>query len=238
MLRFGKISDIDPAKCFARVTFTDDGIVSDWLQIIVMGALSTKFFHMFDINEQVACLMDEHSEEGVILGAVFNNNTQPDGGTKDKVRVKFSDDSFIEYDRASHEYNINVQGAINITASGQTTVEAATVSVAAETVDVEATTAQVSADTVSIEGTVSITGDTAIVGNLAVTGTIGATISITAPSISGGGAVMAGGNLAIPGDIGAVGEVSGGTVVAGAIDLAAHKHGGVSTGAGQTGTPV
>ena len=77
MLRFGNITEIDVSKCYARVKFLDDGIVSAPLQIVVMGALSTKFFHIFDINEQVACLMDENSEDGVILGAVFSDDITP-----------------------------------------------------------------------------------------------------------------------------------------------------------------
>jgi phage baseplate assembly protein V len=232
MFRFGNITEVDPAKGYARVKFTDDGIVSDMLQIVVMGALQNKFFHTFDINEQVVCFMDENSEEGVILGAVFNNKTAPNGGNKDKVRVVFSDDSFIEYDRASHQYTINVQGDVNITSSGTTTVEAAVVSVGAEMVDVEATTVNVEADSVSVSGDVEVTGNTVITGNLTVSGTISSAISISAPAISGPGVSMLGGNLT------ASGEISGSTVKAGAIDLATHKHGGVTAGGAQTGAAV
>lgn len=232
MLRFGIISEIDPAKGYARVKFTDDEIVSDWLQILVMGALSNKFFHTFDINEQVACFMDENSEEGVILGATFNNKTAPNGGTKDKVRVLFSDDSFIEYDRASHKYEINVKGDINITAEGTTAVEAAVVSVVANMVDVDAGNVNVEADMVSISADVEVTGNAVFTGNLTVSGIITAATSISTPAFSGPGVSMSGGNLV------ASGELSGATVKAGPIDLATHKHGGVTPGIAQTGAAV
>lgn len=219
MLRFGKISDIDPAKCFARVKFTDDEIVSDWLQIIVLGAISNQFFHIFDINEQVACLMDENSEEGVIIGAVFNNNTQPSVSSKDILRVNFSDDSFIEYDRASHEYTIDVKGKINIKSEGETSIDAQMVSVDAESVSIQATN-------------VDITAMSSITGNLTVSGSVTAA-SISAPIIGSGGLSISGDNISTPGDITAAGEITSGIV-----PLSSHKHTGVTTGGGTSGTPI
>ena len=219
MLRFGKISDIDPAKCYARVKFTDDEIVSDWLQIIVLGAISNQFFHIFDINEQVACLMDENSEEGVIIGAVFNDKKQPSVSSKDIVRVSFSDDSFIEYDRASHEYTIDVKGKINIKSEGETSIDAQTVSVDAESVSIQATN-------------VDITAMSSITGNLTVSGSVTAA-SLSAPIIGAGGLSISGDNISTPGYITAAGEITSGIV-----PLSSHKHTGVTTGGGTSGTPI
>lgn len=177
MLRFGIISEVDVAKGYARVKFLDDDIVSAPLQFIVRSALQDKDNFTFDINEQVACLMDENSEQGVILGAMFNDKTPPsEGGGPGIYKVKFSDDSFLEYNRNTHECNINVQGKVNIIATEE--------------------------------------------------------IDITAPEVKITGAVTVEGNLTVSG------EVSGATVKAGSINLGTHKHGGVSTGGGQTGTPV
>lgn len=218
MLRFGAITEIDVNKCYARVTFMDDDVVSDWLQICVMGAIGNKFFHMFDINEQVACLMDEHSDEGVILGALFNDKTNPSGGNKDVVRVKFTDDSFIEYNRSSHEYNINIKGKINITAESE-------VNVSAQAVNIEADAAKVDATNVTVTGNVTVNG------NVTSTGTVTAA-AISAPVISGPGVSMTGGNLE------ADGELKGNSVKAGTIDLATHTHSGVTTGGGTSGPPT
>lgn len=219
MLRFGNISEIDPAKCYARVTFLDDGIVSDWLQIVVMGAISNEFFHIFDINEQVACMMDENSEEGVILGAVFNDRKSPSLGGTDIVSVKFSDNSSIEYNRSTHEYNINVSGNINISSSGETMISSSSVvMVQAEMVDISASN-------------ISISGNTILAGNLNVSGVITAP-TVSAANITGPGVSMSGGNLE------ADGELKGATVVAGTIDLATHTHSGVTTGGGTSGPPT
>ena len=71
MLRFGIVSQIDPINVQARVSFEDDESTSFWLPIIQTKTLKDKFYAMPDIGEQVACLMDENSEDGVILGAII-----------------------------------------------------------------------------------------------------------------------------------------------------------------------
>lgn len=179
-LRFGNISEIDPSACYARVKFLDDEIVSDWLQIVVMGAISNEYFHIFDINEQVACLMDDNSEEGVILGALFNDKTKPSNGGKDIVRVSFSDYSYIEYNRASHQYNINVKGKINIESEGETSLKAQSLKVQSPTIN--------------------ISGEANLTGNLTVSGTVTAA-SISSPSISSGGLSVSGDNISTPGEV-------------------------------------
>jgi len=224
MLRFGQISEIDVSKCYARVKFFDDGIVSAPLQIVVMGALSTKFFHIFDINEQVACLMDENSEDGVILGAVFSDGVNPDGGNKDVVRVKFPDGSSIEYNRDSHEYNIDVKGKINIEAETEINLTAETVNVTASNVNIESAT--------QITGATEIVGNVTVTGNITASGTVTASTAISTPSLSGPGVTMSGGNLV------ATGNITGADVVAGTVNLETHIHGGVSTGSGNTAPPT
>jgi phage baseplate assembly protein V len=215
MLRFGKITEIDVPKCYARVTFTDDGIVSAPLQILVQGAADNKYYHIFDINQQVAVLMDEESVEGVILGAVYNEGVQPDGADKDVVRVKFSDNSSIEYNRSTHELNVDVQGVVNVSANA---------------VNIEGAG-------ISLTGPVTITGNVTTIGNITATGNVSAanvtaSAAISAPSIGGPGVTMSGGNLE------ATGEVKAATITDGTIDLAGHKHSGVTTGGGTSGPSV
>lgn len=183
MLRFGNITEVDPSKGYARVTFTDDGIVSDWLQFLILGAIKDNFSHTFSINEQVACLMDENSEEGVILGALFNDKTPPISGGDGIFRVKFEDDSVIEYNRNSHEYKLDVKGKINITAQSEVNVNAVNANVTA------------SAETKIQAPVIKLIGAVAVTGAITVSGTI------TAP---GGGAIS--------GDLKATGDVQAGTV--------------------------
>lgn len=178
MLRFGNITEVDPSKGYARVTFTDDGIVSDWLQFLTLGAIKDNFSHTFSINEQVACLMDENSEEGVILGALFNDKTPPISGGDGIFRVKFEDDSVIEYNRNSHEYKLDVKGKVNITAQSEVNVNAVNANVTAST------EAKIQAPVIKLIGAVAVTGAITVSG------------TITAP---GGGAIS--GDLKVTGDV-------------------------------------
>ena len=73
MLRFGIVTQIDPINVLARVNFGDDNSTSFWLPIMQTKTLKDKFYIMPDINEQVVCLMDENSEDGVILGAIYSS---------------------------------------------------------------------------------------------------------------------------------------------------------------------
>jgi len=218
MLRFGNITEVDPSKGYARVTFTDDGIVSDWLQFLTLGAIKDNFSHTFSINEQVACLMDENSEEGVILGAIFNDKTPPADGGEGIFRVKFEDNSVIEYNRNTSEYTLDIKGKINISADTEININ----STAGE-VNINALNATITATTLAkIQAPViELTGAVAISGALTVGGTI------TAP---GGGAIS--GNLEVTGGL------KGATVTAGSIGLGTHKHTGVAAGLGISGTPT
>lgn len=218
MLRFGNITEVDPSKGYARVTFTDDGIVSDWLQFLTIGAIKDNFSFTFSINEQVACLMDENSEEGVILGAIFNDKTPPNNGVDGIFRIKFDDNSVVEYNRNSHEYTLDIKGKINISADTEINIISTAGEVNINTVNANITAtaiAKIQAPVIQLNGAVAVSG--AI--------TIGGTIS--AP---GGGAIS--GNLEVTGGL------KGATVTAGSIGLGTHKHTGVATGLGISGIPT
>ncbi len=226
MLRFGNITEVDAVTGYARVTFLDDGIVSAPLQVVVRSALVDKDGFTFDINEQVAVMMDRNGEEGVILGALNNDKTPPaSGGGPGIYKMRFSDDSFIEYNRTTHEYNISIQGKVNITSTGQTNIDAQVANIDAQVANIDAEAINLSATAVSIEGAVTVTGSVTVSG--AVSGA-----SISAPTISGPGVSMEGGNLE------ATGELKAATITDGTIDLASHKHGGVQTGGGTSGPAI
>jgi len=218
MLRFGNITEVDPAKGYARVTFTDDGIVSDWLQIIVKTALNDKDSFTFNINEQVACLMDENSEEGVILGAIFNDKNSPNGGGVGVFRTVFDDNSVIEYNRNTHKYTLDIQGEISIKSSSVVNIEAVTANIKASgTANIEAVNTNIKATAIAkIEAPViQLNGAVAVTGAITVSGTL------TAP-----------GGAAISGDLKATGDVQAGTV-----SLKTHRHTSASSG-NPTSTPI
>lgn len=76
-LRFGIVSEMNFETGLARVEFKEDGIVSQFLPVLVPNTKDVKFKLPVSIGEQVACLMDEHAERGVILGAVYSKADTP-----------------------------------------------------------------------------------------------------------------------------------------------------------------
>jgi len=125
MIRYGIISEIDPAKGVARVKFEEDGIVSDWLRISVPNTAANKDERWYDLNEPVWCIMDEHAETGVIGGSYYHEGNTPPIGNADKRAVTFSDGTKIIYDRDSGTLTIDCVGDV-IVKCENATVEAST----------------------------------------------------------------------------------------------------------------
>lgn len=95
MLRFGIVSQINPINVEARVNFEEDESTSYWLPILQTKTLNDKFYAMPDVGEQVACLMDENSEDGVILGAIYSSEDKAVINTEKQLSINLEDDSFI-----------------------------------------------------------------------------------------------------------------------------------------------
>lgn len=99
MLRFGIVSQIDPINVQARVSFEDDESTSFWLPILQTKTLKDKFYAIPDIGEQVACLMDENSEDGVILGAIYSTEDISATQSEKQLSVNLEDGSYINADK-------------------------------------------------------------------------------------------------------------------------------------------
>jgi phage baseplate assembly protein V len=183
MLKYGLIKEIDADKGLVKVSFDDDEIVSGWLPVLKQGTKSNKYFHIFDSGEHVACMMDEHCENGVVMGAIYSKDEKP-GSVKgaDIAGVVFSDGTVVKYDRGSHKLTIQTDGNVEITAEKML-----------------------------------------LTGDLEVTGKIKAT-----QNIEGSGDIKATGDI----------QTTAGDVKAGLITLKLHKHSGVTTGPGVSGTPI
>lgn len=121
MLRFGTITSINPLTARARVQFAEDGMNSYWLAVLQKKTFKDKFYSMPAVGEQVACLMDENSEEGVILGAIYTAEDTPINQSEKEVAENFEDGTFININKETQTLtitfpNINIVG--NITQDG------------------------------------------------------------------------------------------------------------------------
>lgn len=107
MLRFGVISQINASKVEARVRFEDDDSTSFWLPILKTKTLKDKFYSMLDIGEQVACLMDENSEDGVILGAIYSAEDLPAKQTEKEMSINLENGSFLNINKETDTLTIS-----------------------------------------------------------------------------------------------------------------------------------
>lgn len=118
MLRFGIVSQINPQVVQARVKFGDDESTSFWLPILQTKTMKDKFYAMPDIGEQVVCLMDENSEDGVVLGSIYSAEDTPTITTEKQISLNLDNNSLINIDKETNTLtitfqNINLNGNIN-----------------------------------------------------------------------------------------------------------------------------
>jgi len=109
VLRFGTVTAINPLTVKARVQFAEDNMVSFWLPILQQKSNKDKFYSVIDVGEEVACLMDENSEDGVVLGAIYTGLNDVPATSEKKHIIKFEDGSFIEFDKESQNLTISVK---------------------------------------------------------------------------------------------------------------------------------
>lgn len=123
MLKFGTVHSIDYEKGLAKVLFPADDLVSPWLHVSQQTTKGSKDYGLPAIDTPVACLMDEHNEEGVIVGAIYNDKNQPDSSQRSGVRsVIFSDGTKVEYNQNTSQLLVNVSGNVTIEA-GEVTID-------------------------------------------------------------------------------------------------------------------
>jgi phage baseplate assembly protein V len=162
MFRTGKVTATDEANARARVQFADeDGMVSYWLSVLQHKTHSDKTYWMPDINEHVACLLDEAGEDGVILGARYSRADAPPVASKDKYHVAFSDGTTLEYDRSTHKLVVDAKGDVTIKSSTNIVIQAPQIGMKGGSPAVG-----------TFEGSFALIGNLSVTGNISATGTI------------------------------------------------------------------
>src|SRR5438445_13331102 len=87
-IRIGHVVEQDLALARLRVVFPDlDQVTSYWLPIVMSKTQSDKAYWIPDIGEQVACVMDDNDESGVVLGAVYSRADAGPVQSADKYRI-------------------------------------------------------------------------------------------------------------------------------------------------------
>lgn len=106
MLKFGVVTSINPQSAKARVQFADDDVQSFWLPVLQPKTAKDKYFALVDVGEQVACLMDENCEDGVILGALYSSADSCPATSKAQAMIKFEDGSLFEFSKETQTLTI------------------------------------------------------------------------------------------------------------------------------------
>lgn len=125
MLKFGVVIATDPANCRVRVQYKDnEGLESYWLAVTQRKTLGDRDYHMPDVGEHVACLIDAHNEEGVVLGAIYSAADPAPVNDQDKRHLTFKDGAEFEYDRDKHRLTATLpDGQVRITIGKEGYVE-------------------------------------------------------------------------------------------------------------------
>jgi phage baseplate assembly protein V len=112
IFKMGRVTECNAAKATVRVVFADYGDLASFsLPVLQHKTLSDKSYWMPDVDEFVVCLLDEHAEAGVVIGAIYSAADAPPIANLDKVHIRFKDGTEIEYDRAAHKLLVSLEAA-------------------------------------------------------------------------------------------------------------------------------
>ncbi len=121
MIRQGIVTQVFPEKGRVKVRLPDsDQMETAELPVVFAKTLENKAYDMPDVGEHVVCIfLPNGLEQGVVLGAVYSGQDPVPVNHVDKTHYRFKDGSFMEYDRGTHELNIDIKGGITINAATQ-----------------------------------------------------------------------------------------------------------------------
>ncbi len=149
--RIGIVEEVDAAKAKIKVKLPDlDDMVTHWLSVPQRRTLEDQSYDVPDEGTQVAILLDQRGEEGIVIGAIYSEVDPPPVDTLDKWHRTFKDGTIIEYDRADHVLKVDAQGEITLKATGPITIEGISVKIKATTlIELEAPMTMVNSLTVA-----------------------------------------------------------------------------------------
>ncbi|QOD81880.1 phage baseplate assembly protein V [Chromobacterium haemolyticum] len=126
LLKFGTVASVTDAG-HVCVRFDDlDGMVSKPLKVVVTRAHKDKAHHAPDEGAQVACVVDENIEDGVVLGEVYSDADPTATGNAALWYWKMMDGSEFEFDRDSGKLRIKTTSDITVETATSATVKAGT----------------------------------------------------------------------------------------------------------------
>lgn len=127
ILRVGTVSEVDTAKARARVAIGE--LLTDWLPWYEPAAGNTRTWRAPSVGEQVMVLSPSGELRGGTILRGLNRTDFPAPSADEAVDlIRYRDGTTLRYDAAAHKLVAEVQGSVELTATGTLT---ATVSGAA-----------------------------------------------------------------------------------------------------------
>jgi phage baseplate assembly protein gpV len=183
MVRFGLVCELGKGEYagYARVYFDDVDIISDWLALPSCATLEAKCWIPIEINSQVACVIDDDTEQGFIANVLWSRPDAPPEWANDKrMGIMFADGAKFYYDFDKQELTVDAPESElkikckSLSIEGDVDIKGNT-HIAGETLNIEVEEkVGIKGKTLEIEGEekVGIKGDTEINGKTSVTGNI------------------------------------------------------------------
>ena len=125
LVREGIVSAVYPERHSARVMFEDrNNLVGAEMPVLTLFAYKNKAYALPDVGERVVVLSasnDTFAGGGYIIGSLFTSSTPPPvEGNADVIRLEFSDNAFISYDRQTHLFTLQFSDEASITHDAET----------------------------------------------------------------------------------------------------------------------
>ncbi|WP_410472214.1 phage baseplate assembly protein V [Faucicola mancuniensis] len=119
-LQFGEVSEIDPKTHKVKVILGAlDGMTSDWLPVITMGAGGNQFYALPDVGAIAVCLMNASGDGGVVLGVIYNDqDTSPTDNGELWIK-KFTNGTTISHNRQNGQIIVETSGDVLIKSANQ-----------------------------------------------------------------------------------------------------------------------
>lgn len=123
VVMFGRISEIDPARGVARVDF--DGAGTDWIPWTTTRAGGDRTYWCPEVGEQVVvAAVGGDLGNAAIIGCLFQDAHPEAADNADTHRTIYKDGAVVEYDRAGHNYLVDIPAGGKITLRcGASTIE-------------------------------------------------------------------------------------------------------------------
>lgn len=163
MVRQGVVTSVNEEAATVRVRMPDaDDTVSKELPVLFRKTQDNKEYDLPDIGEQVVCLFLANGlEQGFVIGSPYSSVDKPPVSNRDKKHYRFSDGSWLEYDRKQQKFTGEIKGDVNLVVNNDVVVDAGNdlVATVGKTASIEAgSSVDITAPVINLEGNVSMAG--------------------------------------------------------------------------------